>query len=508
MTTTTSSAPSAAPRFRKASKFKQQDVTRVAVICYGLQHDYTLPSSLTIGEITQAIVPLIQARRESLELDPAPLGAGEYGSKILTLSKLDGDPLPHDQNLGSLGIADGELLVLSAADVAVSVTQITENVSSAAAAINHKRSAAVEKADAVRAGCVALMAGAAVVAGLLVNAWRLQVSSHWTVLPGAVAGGLAVALLAAAVIVRMNGSRLVSGAAGAAGLILTAAAAYMLVPGAGGAANLLLAAVFTAVFAGLLGFSGVLSRLPVAVALIAGFGLAAIALMRLIFQTPAAYLSVGVLIAGLLAVELAPVAAWLFAPFPSPEFPSVTGDFAFESADDLANEALVAAETHGTPTLGELVNSASIANTNLTAVVGTATAFVTCATIWLTWPGDAWWWLKLILAGVVAAVLLLGGRRFRDRTQALLIMAGGLAVIAGVGVRYALASPYPWFSAAIAAALLGVGALAVILASTVPDVTFPTLALRAVEIVEYVLLAAIIPISVCILNLVHYARFH
>lgn len=506
MTTTT--PPAAAPRFRQASKFKQAETTRVAVIFYGLQHDFTLPVSLTIGEIAHAIVPLMQARRESLELDTAPVSAGEHGTKILTMAKLDGQVLANDQTLGTLGIPDGEILTLSAADVSVSVTQITENVSSAAAAINQKRSAAVGKADAVRAGCVALVAGAVVVAALLVNAWRLQVASHWNVLPGAVAAGLAAAVLVAAVLVRLRGSTLAAAAAGASGLILTAAAAYLLVPGPGGAANVLLAAVFTAVFGGILGFAGVLRRLPAAVVLIGGFGLAALAGMRVLFQTPATYLSVGAIVVGIVLVELAPLLAWLFAPFPSPEFPSVTGDFAFESADDLADEALVAAETHGTPTLGDLVNSAGIANTNLTALVGTATAFVAGATVWLARPGDGRWWVELILAAVVAAVLLFGGRRFRDRAQALLVMAGGVVVIAGVGVRYALASPYPWFSAAIAVALLGVGALAVIFAATVPDMKFPTLVLRTIEIIEYVLLATILPLSVWLLNLLHYARFH
>lgn len=489
-------------RFRKADKYKQAETVRVAVIFFGLQTDLVLPTDVSVASVIQAMLPVLQERREALGLEPAAVEADEHGGKALSLIKLDGQPLDREQTLAACGVVTSDLLVLQVTNIEVITAPVVENVSSAVALENQRKHKAVEPEDAQRFAAVTLVVAAVAIGGLLVRAWQLQLASGAPYfVPGAVAAGLAALLVVSGLLMSWRGPGTVSVATLLAAFPLIAVAGFTLVPSTAGAAHVLLAAASVFVFALGLWWVGAVPR-GVALALVAcSAGIGVLAFVRLIWHVPIEYLAVATLALSTWLLHKAKDSAWMLAPLPLPDFPTATGQLAWDSAEDLAEDALVAAETNGTPTREQIVDGAAAANTNLIALVTSYVGFIVASAIVVADPRAGRWAWQLALIAVVTGAMVLGGRMFTGRTQSMLVVAGALAIVAGVGIRYSVESGHSWMSMAVAGAIFGLGVLGLVLVAVVPNRKFSAPVKRVVEMIEYLLLAAIVPLAVYLLNL-------
>lgn len=489
-------------RFRKADKYKQAETVRVAVIFFGLQTDLVLPTEVSVASVIQAMLPVLQERREALGLEPAAVEADEHGGKALSLIKLDGQPLDREQTLAACGVVTSDLLVLQVTNIEVITAPVVENVSSAVALENQSKHKAVEPEDARRFAAVTLLVGAGAIGGLLVRAWQLQLASGGPYfVPGAVAAGLAALLLISGILMSLRGPGTVSTATVLAAFPLIAVAGFTLVPGPASAAHVWLSAASVFVFALAQWWLGAIPRGVALTLVISSAGIGVLAFVRLIWHVPTEYLAVATLAISTWLLHKAKDTAWMLAPLPLPDFPTATGQLAWEDAADLAEDALVAAETNGTPTREQIVDGAAAANTNLVALVTSYVSFIVASAITLADPHAGRWWVQLTLIGVVTGAMVLGGRMFTGRVQSMLVVAGALTTVAGVGIRYAIESPHSWMSLAIAGGIFGLGVLGLVLVAVVPNKKFSAPVKRVVEMIEYLLLAAILPLSAWLLDL-------
>ncbi|MBV8346728.1 MAG: type VII secretion integral membrane protein EccD, partial [Mycolicibacterium sp.] len=194
---------------------------------------------------------------------------------------------------------------------------------------------------------------------------------------------------------------------------------------------------------------------------------------------------------------------------PVPPFPTVTGKLLFDNAEDIAAEALAAAEHEGTPSNAELNRGARAANAYLTSLVA-ATSIVFMLGAWeaVTMPGHGRWWLSTAYVLILAATLVLGGRAFADRLQAIIVVATALVMTALVIVKYALWWHSPSMCLAAGGAGLALGVAGLVIAAVVPRHVFSPLFRKLVEWLEYVLIVSVPVICVWLLNLYYLARNH
>ena len=216
-------------------------------------------------------------------------------------------------------------------------------------------------------------------------------------------------------------------------------------------------------------------------------------------------LSVAVLAVNLFLTGAPKLAAWM-AGIPIPPFPTATGKDTFADADAIAAEALVAAEHQGTPTVEQLRRSAEAANIYLTALLVTAGVFFVGGSIWAVIPGQGRWWLATVYIGVLAAVLVMRGRAFASREQSIIVVATGLLMVLITAANYALAGEGTFTVYIAAAVVLGLGAAGLIAAAVVPAKVFSPVFRKVIEWIEYLLIVAIPPIAIWLLNLIYLAR--
>lgn len=498
-------AVSGQPGVRPAAQVRLAAQVRVAIIFAGQQHDVTLPANSPIAAVVEALVQVLQERRESTGATTAVI------SGLVSLARINGETLDRGQTLAQQGVVDGDLLVLEVTDSEVGFTPIVESASSAVAISNATRFSAVTQHTAMAFAAVAAAAATLVALVVLGDVWRQNLASgqDWNLLPAMLAAGLAVVLLVAGWLVwLLRSEAMVAYALWLSALLATPAAAMMATPGRAGAAHLVSAAISATVLA------VVLWRLtPVPKGLMAGVTLmgsaiALLALVRLLWSVRTEYLWVGVLAVGLWVLTNAQGFAGRMAGIPLPPFPTVTGKVLFDDADDVAAEALAAAEHSGTPSVKDLVEGAATANTYLTALVASTSVFFVCGAFAMITPGQGRWWLQLVFVTALGALLVLRGRAFTDRTQAVIVVATGLMMPTVAVAKYALVEHNTVLSLAIAAGVLALGALALVIGAVVPARVFSPIFRKGVEWAEYALVVTMLPMALWLCNVYYLARYH
>lgn len=490
---------------RPASQVRLAEQVRAAVIFAGQQHDVTLPANSPVAAVVEALIQVLQERRESTG------AAAAVTSGLVSLARINGETLDRGQTLAQQGVVDGDLLVLEVTDAEVGFTPIVESASSAVAIANASRFSAVTERTAMAFAAVATAAATVVALVVIGDVWRLNLASgqDWNVLPAALAAGLAVVLLAAGWLIWwLRAEKMVACALWLSALIAAPAAAAMGTPGRAGSAHLLWAAVTATVLAVVLWRLTPVPRGLMAWIALTGAATAVLGLLRLLFSVRTEYLWVGVLAVALAMLTQAQGIAGRMAGIPLPPFPTVTGKILFDDADDIAAEALAAAEHSGTPSVAELVEGAAAANTYLTALVASISVFFVAGTVAMITPGQGRWWLQLVFVAALATILVLRGRAFTDRTQAVIVVATGLLMPTAVAVKYALAQHNTILSLAIAGGLLALGASALIVAAVVPAHVFSPIFRKAVEWAEYALVVAVLPMALWLCNVYYLARNH
>lgn len=492
---------------RASDRVRLREQVRVAVLFNGRQTDMALPATETVATLAADVLR---------ELEPGqPLRVADGHDMIapgkVVLKTVGGTVLNRGQSLTAQGIIDGDLLVLDVEDAEVTFTPVIENASSAIAQFNAARFRSVTPQTAVTFSGVAAGVGSVIAVALLVNAWRLDLDAGQrsplpAMVPALVAAGLAVVLLSGAALVwwRRRANAVANGLWIGA-VVAGTAAAFIAVPGKPGAWHVVFAAAIAATLAMLLWR---LSRAPrgvVAWLTLVGCGVFGVAVLHGI-GIQMTYLWIGALFVALLVLKSTESLAQLLARVPMPPFPTVTGKLVFDDAEEIAAEALVAAETEGTPSVAELEDAAAAANTYQQAIVAAVAPFFVIGAAGAVTVGQGRWWLTTIYVLTLAAILVFRGRSFDDRATALTVVSTAFVMSTALALKYALSSPDSRMSLVIAAAIVALGLAAVVAASVVPRRVFSAPFRKGVEWLDYGMQVLIPPLVFWLLNLYFLTR--
>ncbi|HEX3286344.1 MAG TPA: type VII secretion integral membrane protein EccD [Mycobacterium sp.] len=481
---------------------------RVSILA-GQSHqiDLVLPSAAPLNTLVDPTVIAINKvlrGRGAAELPPAPYEFARAAGM---------SALASDVSLAGHNIADGDVLALVAAGKAERYGPVVENVSTALAQYASDHFVRVSAQTALAVATV-IIGGALGVAGMLL--WRMRWAHESFPLVPILFAAIAICLVGMIAIAgRLGAGRAVTDGAAWAALVTAALAAATAPPGdSPRAPHAFLAAVTTLAGVWLLvRFTG---RYWTATAAIvtAGFGAAAVALVRMYWEVPGPRIAVAVLVAVLVAVSVGPAIALQMANVPRQTFGSITGRDIFARAPGQPEDTISPVE-HGPPSdvtlTGEQVAAAAQkSNAVLTGVLlGVAALAVPAAWVVATPSGEREW-AQLVVLGAVAAILILRARAFRDRRHAIILVGTAVTAMLVATAKYGLsASPTDTTAALVAAGVaLGIAALGLVAATVVPPRIFSPPVRKVVEYTEYILLALVVPFAAWALGLLQYVRYH
>ena len=479
--------------------------------------------SILAGESHQIDLVLPSAAPLNILVDPTVIainkvlrgrGAAELPSAAYEFARAAGmSALASDISLAGHNIVDGDVLALIPAGTAERYGPVVENVSTALAQYASEHFVRVSAQTALAVAAV-IIGGALGVAGLLL--WRLRWAHESALLVPILFAAATICLVATVAIgARLGAGRVVTDGAAWAALFTAGLAAATVPPGdSAGAPHAFLAAI--TVLAGtwlIVRFTGRYWSAAAAI-VTAGFGAAAVALVRMYWDVPGQRIAVAVLVAVLVAVSAAPAVALRMANVPRQTFGSITGRDIFARAPGQPEDTVSPVE-EGPPSdvtlTGEQVAAAARkSNTVLTGVLlGVAAVAVPAAWFAITPDGEREW-AQLVVLGAVAAVLVLRARAFRDRRHAIILVGAAVTALIGAAVKYGLHAPPTDTAATLLAAgvALGIAMLGLVAATVVPPRVFSPPVRKVVEYTEYILLALVIPFAAWALGLLQYIRYH
>ena len=505
---TTVREPAPTPASHTATPVAVPPSCRVSILA-GESHqiDLVLPSAAPLNTLIDPTVIAINKvlrGRGAAELPPAPYEFARAAGM---------SALASDVSLAGHNIVDGDVLALIPAGTAERYGPVVENVSTALAQYASEHFVRVSAQTALAVAAV-IIGGALGVASLLL--WRLRWAHESALLVPILFAAATVCLVATVAIgARLGAGRVVTDGAAWAALFTAGLAAATVPPGdSAGAPHAFLTAI--TVLAGtwlIVRFTGRYWSAAAAI-VTAGFGAAAVALVRMYLDVPGPRIAVAVLVAALVAVSAAPAVALRMANVPRQTFGSITGRDIFARARGQPEDTVSPVED-GPPSdvtlTGEQVAAAARkSNTVLTGVLlGVAAVAVPAAWFAVTPDGEREW-AQLVVLGAVAAILILRARAFRDRRHAIILVGAAVTALIGAAAKYGLHAPPTDTAATLLAAgvALGIAMLGLVAATVVPPRVFSPPVRKVVEYTEYILLALVIPFAAWALGLLQYIRYH
>lgn len=439
--------------------------SRVTVVAPRTRIDVALPTDVAVAEL---LPMLLDMAREA-----APDGGASHGGWCL--ARLGGAALDPTGTLGSVGILDGELL------------QLRWRVE------NPPPPLFDDVVDAI-----------AVSAPVSFRPWTPATAR----LMGHVAGGLALVAAAAALLLAGPGMApaLVAGLAGVAtiavGAVLTTVygdvatgvvvavcgppfafvCGLFVVPGEVGAANVLLASVLTLVMAvGALLVTGRGTTTFVALAAAAVLGSVA-ALVATLVEHPLPGIAAGAAAVAVGGISVSPRLTIQLAKLPLPQVPG--------SAEDLRTD-------DDFPDYAAIERRAGIAHDYLTGMLIGCGAVAAGGAVLAATGGAA----GSVFGAVVAAVLLLRARSYANGSQAIALLASGALTATGLVVGWMVAASALVLLVGVFAGLLVAAAAAMVVGVVFPSRRFSPPLRRSVDIVEAVLIAAVLPLALAVMEL-------
>lgn len=453
------------------------DLARVTLLAKHTQVDMAIPIDVPVALVIPSVVDMVAQHSRTNDFD----NDGEhFEPHEWVLARIGQPPLSNSLSLAEQGVRDGELLMLESAEHTAPTPlfdDIMYNVAIADA--EHFRGWSPRTARltgsmlavlTMLVGCLGLLAAPDAVSG-------------WV--SGAVALFVAVLLVVSSMVLsrmyRDTASALVLG-----GCALPAAfsAGLLVVPDHYGWANLLLGAVLagaTAILAWRV--SGVGLGLFIGATTLAAY-LVPAALVGLLTHLPSKAIGAGAAALGLAGLSLAPRLSMLLARLPLPPVPAPGTPIDPTEDDPDDHRAL--------PSLDALRVKSERARRYLAGLVAATTLVVAAGALTATDPHAAGaYWPGLALAVVCAAVLMFRSRTYAGAEQAVILIAGGAAMLLILlgGAAFLLDQPLAVFGAAL---ILLVAAL--VLGIIVPRQQATPPLRRAVELLEYAFVAAVVPL--------------
>ena len=470
------------------------------------QIDVVLPAAVPLSALTDATIVAVNKVLRGRGADELPSGAYEF-ARAAGMTLLSGE-----LSLAAHNITDGELLALVPARAAQRYGPIVENVSTALAryATEHFPMVTARTAVVVAA---AISGVALATAELLV--WRMRWATAGSALSPALFAGAAVCLLAAALLcARVRATRVVVDGAAWAGVVAAVLAAATLPPGAHPAApHAFLAAWVAGIGVALLAWFTGRHWAPAAAVITIGAAVIGAAAVRMFATVPGPRIAVATLLGVLIAVTVAPTMGLRMARVPRQSFGSITGRDLFARAPGQPGDTLSPVESapHDITLRGEQVAEvARRSNTVLTGMLTGIGVVALAASIFAISPDQPRQWPQVVVVATVALILILRARAFRDRRHAIIVVSAAAASLIAIPAHYGFAAAPTDVGTGLWAAglVLGVAVAGLFAGSFVPSHIFSPPVREAVEWLEYVLLALVVPFAAWAIGLLHYVRYH
>jgi len=433
--------------------------------------DLTLPTSPELGEILSAIVDLVGVGHETADGVP----------ERLRLARVDGSALDESVSLLENGIRDGDVLLLAAEPIP-RPEQHSEDPGQHA--VEMSDSADRGTAWAHRMGSVACW-------------WSTGIGATTLAWPGPSAPGtravvaaiLAVAATVAAILINHLGAQpLPTLTLGMTAAVFGAIAGFLAVPGGPGPPNYFLAAaICSTVAAVLMHVTSCGTTLFTAIAAFSAVAAVAAAVAA-VWPAPTAAVGAALAAASLAMINAAAKLSIVLTGL-SPRMPSSVDTTADEDPLPAGVGALRVARGHQTLT-------GLLAGFSLSAALGVALV-VADRRNHATWSGIAF-------TGAVSAALILRAVQQRGSIRSTTTLTGGFVTITAGFTHLTLTSPGRTAWIGLIAMILGAGALCLTLAD-VGERLSPFVR-RGIELVDYLALAAVVPLACWVGGLFGFVR--
>ncbi|MEV0684090.1 type VII secretion integral membrane protein EccD [Nocardia sp. NPDC050378] len=465
------------------------DLARVTILAKHTQVDMAIPVDVPVALVIPSVVDMVAAHSRSNDFD----NDGErYEPAEWVLARIGHPPFSNSLSLGEHGVRDGELLMLESASHTAPTPlfdDIMYNVAIADA--EHYRSWTPKTARITGSVLAALT--------MLVGCFGLLAAPDGV--PFWVSGSLALfvavlCVIAGTVLSRMYGDTSAALVLGGCALPTAFTGGMMLVPDHYGWANLLLGAA-------LLGATAVLAWRVTGVGLALFIGAAAIsvfvvpaALVGLLTDQPVKAIGAVVAALALAGLSLSPRVSMLLAKLPLPPVPSPGTPIDPTEDDPDDHRAL--------PTLDNLRARSERARNYLAGLVSATTLVTVVGALLATNPSaDDPYWPGIALALVCAVVLMFRSRTYAGAEQAVVLIAGGSAIVLLmlIGVAVGMEQPLVVFGAAL---VILVAAL--VIGLIVPNQSATPPMRRAAELIEYGFVAAVLPLVFWVADLYSLVR--
>ncbi len=463
------------------------DLARVTILAKHTQVDMAIPVDVPVALVIPSVVDMVAQHSRTNDFDQ---GGERFQPAEWVLARIGQPPFSNSLSLGEQGVRDGELLMLESADHVAPTPLFDDIMYNVAIADGDNFRTWSPRLARLSASAIAVLTMIVGCAGLL--AAPEAMSGYIT---GAVAALLTILLVVAGTVLsRMYGDTATALVLGGCALPSAFAAGMLLVPLQHhhyGWANLLLGSVLfgaTAVLAWRV--SGVGLALFIGASTVSLFAIVA-ALVGLLTTQPTRALGAGAAVLALGALSLAPRASMLLARLPLPPVPSPGTPIDPTEDDPDDHRAL--------PTMDVLREKSERARLYVGGIVGATTLVTVVGSLAGCNPGaHTPFWPGIALAMVSAIVLLFRSRTYTSAELAVVLIAGGAAILLAVMLGAALTQSQP-LAVFGAAMVLLIGAL--ICGLIIPNQTATPPMRRAVELLEYAFVAAILPLAFWVANL-------
>lgn len=490
------SAPVESP---SANRAHEPELSRVSVIGGNTQVDVGLPATVPIAGFIGDLVALIESRGP--ELPEADEETGPLSAQHWTLARLGREAIAPSRTLDEAEVYDGELLVLRSVS-AKEAPALFDDVIDAVSRLTAEEFTGWSGASARWMGLVA--SAVTVLTTLAVLVVSRTAGDPLAPAFALLGSGLA-ALVAAGITARRYRDELTASWLSADGLMLLFGGAALLVPGALGSPHLLLGSSVLLV-ASILGYrlTGVGATLFSCAAASAVIALVT-SVVYLIWHPGSPKVAGGLLVAGIMFLSMVPRLAALLARLPIPPVP--TAGAAIDPADHEPRptiEGIGAIGATALPSAAGLGERARAANRFQTGLIGACTASAVVGAFGVADPLGAYRWQGITLAVITAIVLALRGRSFADITQAATLIGGACVTFVSlvVGLSFGNGDLVLAGAAILLAFTLGVIGFGVI----GPHIEVTPVVRRAIELFEYALIMAVIPLVLWVMGIYGTAR--
>jgi type VII secretion integral membrane protein EccD len=447
--------------------------SRVTVVAPRTRIDLALPSDVAVANL---LPMLLKMAGES-----SPDGGSRHGGWCL--AKLGGEAIDPDRPLSSLGVVDGDLLQLRHRSDNPPPPLFDDVVEAIAVAAPDSYRPWTERTartlGMIAAGLALLASAVALLRAGAVAGPGLQLGV--AVLAGAAA---VVTLIAGAVIARVYGEASAGVVVAAGSLPMGFVSGLYLVPGGMHPENLLLACTLVLVLAAasimVLG-----AGITPFIASVTAAALGALAfLLASLFDRPAAGIGAGAAAVALGSISALPRLTIHLSRLPVPQVPS--------SAKDLQGDS-------GFPDYTAIERRTGLAHEYLTGMIMGSGAVAAIGAVLAAAGGAS----GIVLGAVVAAVLLLRARSYANRNQAIALLVSGMVAVAGLMAGLLVTADRPGLLLVGFGGLLVLATLALVAGVVLPRRRFSPVLRRSVDVAEAVLIAAVLPLALGVLDLYH-----